>query len=62
MAELAAVMLNCTLKYAPEISNTEALMLKVKEWWDGMDVATEMVRVTDYRVRFGVSSDEGHGD
>ena len=35
--------MNCTLKYAPEISNTEALMLKVKGWWDGMDVETEIV-------------------
>ena len=62
MTSLKAVMLNCTLKYAPEASNTEALMLKVKEWWDTMDVETEMVRVTDFNVRFGVSSDEGHGD
>ena len=62
MADLKAVMINCTLKYAPEVSNTEALMLKVKAWWDRMDVETEMVRVTDYHVRFGVSSDEGNGD
>ena len=34
VTSLKAVMLNCTLKYAPEVSNTEALMLKVKEWWD----------------------------
>ena len=62
MTSLKAVMLNCTLKYAPEVSNTEALMLKVKEWWDTMDVETEIVRVTDHNVRFGVSSDEGDGD
>ena len=62
MTSLKAVMLNCTLKYAPEVSNTEALMLKVKEWWDTMDVETEIVRITDYAVRFGVSSDEGDGD
>jgi multimeric flavodoxin WrbA len=62
MVDLKAVMINCTLKYAPEVSNTEALMLKVKEWWDRMGVETEMVRVTDYNVRFGVSSDEGNGD
>ena len=59
---LKAVMLNCTLKVAPEVSNTEALMRKVKDWWDTMDVETEIVRVTDYAVRFGVSSDEGEGD
>ena len=27
-----------------------------------MDVETEVVRITDYNVRFGVSSDEGEGD
>jgi len=62
VVSLKAVMLNCTLKYAPEVSNTEALMLKVKEWWDTMDVETDIVRVTDYKVPFGVSSDEGEGD
>jgi len=62
VASLKAVMLNCTLKYAPEVSNTEALMLKVKAWWDTMDVETEIVRVTDHAVRFGVTSDEGEGD
>ncbi len=62
MAQLKAVMLNCTLKYPPELSNTEALMRKVKEWWDTMDVETEIVRILDYQVRFGVNSDEGNGD
>ncbi len=62
MPTLKAVMLNCTLKYPPEVSNTEALMRKVKGWWDTMDVETEIVRVLDYQVRFGVSSDEGDGD
>jgi multimeric flavodoxin WrbA len=62
MPPLKAVMLNCTLKYPPEVSNTEALMRAVKEWWDTMDVHTEIVRVLDYQVRFGVSSDEGNGD
>jgi multimeric flavodoxin WrbA len=62
MAGLKAIMLNCTLKYSPELSNTEALMRKVMEWWHRMDVETEVVRVTDYHVRFGVTSDEGDGD
>jgi multimeric flavodoxin WrbA len=62
VTNLKAVMLNCTLKNAPEVSNTEALMRKVKEWWDTMSVETDLVRVTDYDVRFGVSSNEGNGD
>ncbi len=59
---LRAVMLNCTLKRSPEVSNTEALMRKVVEWWDTMDVETEIVRVVDHRVALGVTSDEGEGD
>jgi multimeric flavodoxin WrbA len=55
-------MLNCTLKRSPEVSNTEALMRKVVEWWDTMDVETEIVRIVDHRVPFGVGSDEGEGD
>jgi multimeric flavodoxin WrbA len=59
---LRAVMLNCTLKRSPEVSNTEALMRKVVEWWDTMDVKTDMVRVVDHRIPFGVTSDEGEDD
>jgi multimeric flavodoxin WrbA len=55
-------MLNCTLKRSPEVSNTEALMRKVVEWWDTMDVETDIVRVVDHRIPFGVTSDEGEGD
>jgi len=62
MADLTALFLNCTLKRSPEVSNTEALCRKVIEWFDRMDVASEIVRVTDYHVPFGVTSDEGDGD
>jgi multimeric flavodoxin WrbA len=59
---LKAVLLNCTLKPSPAVSNTEALMRKVVEWYDRMDVESEFVRIVDYRVKFGVTSDEGDGD
>ena len=62
MAELKALFLNCTLKSSPEVSNTEALIGKVIEWFDRLDVESEVVRVVDYHVRFGVTSDEGEGD
>lgn len=62
MASLRAVMLNCTLKPSPAVSNTEALMRKVIDWWDRMDVETQLIRVVDFDVRFGVSNDEGDGD
>jgi multimeric flavodoxin WrbA len=59
---LKAVFVNCTLKRSPEVSNTEALCRKVIEWFDTMDVESEVLRVVDYRVLPGVTSDEGEGD
>ncbi|HEX2052711.1 MAG TPA: flavodoxin family protein [Actinomycetota bacterium] len=62
MADLKAVFLNCTLKKSPAVSNTEALARKVVEWFDRLGVESEIVRVVDYNVPFGVSSYEGEGD
>ncbi len=59
---MKALFLNCTLKYAPETSHTEALIKKVAGLIEGMGVETEIIRVLDYKVKFGVSSDEGKGD
>lgn len=60
--ELKAVLLNCTIKKSPAVSNTQALMDKVIEILESQDVRCESVRVVDYNVPFGVSSDEGDGD
>ncbi len=57
-----ALFLNCTLKRSPEVSNTEALIDKVAALLADLDVVSETIRVTDYKVAFGVSSDEGDGD
>jgi multimeric flavodoxin WrbA len=59
---LRAVFLNCTLKRSPEVSNTEALAQRVVAWFDTMNVESEIVRVVDYNIPTGVSSDEGDGD
>ena len=59
---LKAVLLNCTLKKSPAESNTQALMDIVIETLEGLDVECESIRVVDYNVPFGVSSDEGDGD
>jgi multimeric flavodoxin WrbA len=59
---LKAVFLNCTLRRSPETSNTEALARKVIDWFDSMDVESEIIRIVDYKVPTGVSSDEGDGD
>jgi multimeric flavodoxin WrbA len=60
--KLKAALLNCTLKKSPEVSNTQALMDHVIEWLEKLDVECETVRVVDYKIPFGVSSDEGDGD
>lgn len=59
---MKAVTLNCTLKYKPETSNTEALIDKVHHLLNDLGVETETIRLTDYNIKFGVSSDEGQGD
>jgi multimeric flavodoxin WrbA len=59
---LSAVLLNCTLKKSPEVSNTQALMDHVIEHLESLDVSCETIRIVDYNVPFGVSSDEGEGD
>lgn len=59
---LNALLLNCTLKKSPEVSHTQALMDRVIEILEGLDVACESVRVVDHNIPFGVSSDEGEGD
>ena len=62
MAQLKAIFLSCTLKPSPAESNTEALARKVIAWLDQDDVKSEIVRIVDYNVKTGVSSDEGDGD
>jgi multimeric flavodoxin WrbA len=59
---LKAVLLNCTLKKSPAVSNTQALMDMVINTLEGLDVECESIRIVDHNIPFGVSSDEGEGD
>jgi multimeric flavodoxin WrbA len=59
---MRAVILNCTLKPAPQESNTAALAEVVAEALEARGVEVERHRVLDYEVRPGVASDEGEGD
>lgn len=59
---LKAVLLNCTIKKSPEVSNTQALMDRVIAQLEALDVECETVRVVDFNVPFGVASDMGEGD
>ncbi len=53
--ELRAVLLNCTIKKSPEVSNTQALMDRVIDHLEQLGVVCETIRVVDHHVRFGVS-------
>ena len=60
--KLKALFLNCTLKKSPETSNTEAFIKNAEQIFKELDVETESVRVVDYDIKLGVTSDEGNGD
>src|SRR3954451_4936368 len=57
-----ALILNCTLKKSPEVSNTEALIDIVTAHFDELGVKHETLRPVDYNIPFGVVSDMGEGD
>ena len=59
---LKAVILNCTLKKSPKISNTDALIDKAVEEYKKIGVDAEVIRVIDHNVATGINSDEGNGD
>ena len=62
MPRMKALILNCTLKKAPEESNTRMLAGEVIPNLDERGVECETVRLVDLNIAPGVSSDEGDGD
>jgi multimeric flavodoxin WrbA len=59
---LKALVLNCTLKASPETSNTEALASEVLTALRDQGAEGQMVRMVDYDIKPGVTSNEGDGD
>lgn len=57
-----AVILNCTLKASPAESNTGALASILKDELEKHGTPTEIIRLADFNIAPGVSSDEGRGD
>jgi multimeric flavodoxin WrbA len=57
-----ALILSCTLKASPALSNTETLAQILIEEFSKASVQTEMVRLVDHNVLPGVLSDMGNGD
>jgi multimeric flavodoxin WrbA len=62
MTQLRALLLVCTLKPSPSESSSELLARDLEKELQQHGVLTEVVRVVDHDVRFGVSTDEGDGD
>jgi multimeric flavodoxin WrbA len=59
---MKALVLNCTLKPSPQVSNTEALARVLMAEWAKARIASELVRLVDLDIRPGVESDMGPGD
>jgi multimeric flavodoxin WrbA len=59
---MKALLINCTLKRSPDFSNTGALIEKAVKLLEEQNVDTEVIRLTDYEVKSGNSSNEGVGD
>ena len=59
---LSAVILNCSLKPSPIISNTRSLIDVVCEILESIKVECEVIRVVDYSVAYGVNCQEEGDD
>lgn len=60
--EMKALFINCTLKQSPAFSNTGALAQKAARQLEEFGFETEIIRLNDYNILTGNSSDEGNGD
>ena len=59
---MKALFINCTLKRSPGFSNTGALAEKAATQLKELGFETEIIRLNDYNVLTGNSSNEGNGD
>lgn len=59
---MKALFLNCTLKKSPKTSNTAAFIGQAEKIFKDLDVATETIRIADYDIAYGNTSNEGDGD
>lgn len=59
---LSVVALNCTLKPSPAESSCELLLRQALEAFARRGVPGELLRMADFNIKPGVTSDEGDGD
>src|SRR5699024_2357166 len=57
--QLKALFLNCTLKKKEEISNTHAFIKNAEKIFHELNVETEILRLSEYNIKFGIASDDG---
>lgn len=62
MAPLRALLFNCTLKSDTECSSTQALLAKVTEGLEFLNVECETIHAVRMGIPFGVATDMGSGD
>lgn len=60
--KIKATILVCTLSRSPEKSSSDLLAREVSEELKNLDVQSEIIRVVDFDVKFGVEKDMGDGD
>lgn len=59
---MKALIINCSLKRSPEFSNTGALIERAVKQLKEAEIDTEVIRIADFEIKSGNSSDEGTGD
>ncbi|AXF57181.1 flavodoxin family protein [Salicibibacter kimchii] len=62
MKNIKALFLNCSLKGSEDVSNTQSLMDELAEVLKTNQVECESVRIADYHVAYGITTDAGGGD
>lgn len=59
---LKAVFLNASLKASDEPSHTDALIEEVQVHFKSNHVDSEVIRLADYQIAYGIAGDMGEGD
>lgn len=62
MQQLKALFLNCSLKSSDETSNTEGFIKDVQTHYNQLGVESEIIRLADLNIGFGIGEDLGDGD
>ncbi|RNF40290.1 flavodoxin family protein [Planococcus salinus] len=62
MSTLKAIFLNSSLKSSDEVSHTEGFIKDVQSHYNELGVESEIVRLADYQIAYGVEEDMGGND